>query len=1018
MRKVLLGAFLFAIFSTTAFAAHTIDVMVDDGEAITITGSNNVISVDDAANNCDTPLSATLTAGTYTPTELAAEITTQLSATLTDNAAAVYNYETRLFTIVGDTDGDSICWADVSDTAHTILGYGAVNDIDIDTTPAVQDTAFSIGDRAYQTSSAGSDSILLEMEIDVSGGADNVDILTVTPPTGWTITGWNLFNMDDGDDAADATDTPNMDGNAGNTTGCGDINSTTTDTAGITNCSAEVTGNGSDTLSLDLETVVASGQTVVLQLWVDASATAAVSGTWTIQTTDDNVSPVSTSETFNLVAADVGDIVFETYELGDPLDGDVSQAASGGSYIFGADDANMFFSDFSGIKKTLSTGVGLYEAGTDFDVSGTADGTFDYLVTGTGESASGDNYVYTYDGLTVVKAARTVDVTGPAISGVIVGKSSSYNWIKFTLTEPLIYDSLITDADNSIASTSGFGDTTSTNTGLVFSGIGEWTDSDGQPNTTGKTGANTVSINASLLQVTINTNNESTADNIFYYTNIVDGVAADGTNDDFTPIAGAIVDAAGNALDTAAIGTGAITVNSSWEVTAPAVPQSFQRNGIVSSSSENFSWQSIADPGDFRSYLFLYSTSDITPAATATQWNEGDDANLTTLGTVSTTVTGLTTGVTNKYRLGAVDDYGNIALSTQIQSTVGAGGSGGAVSDLLGPAAPTAFSASLDSNLDVVLSWTDPTDLDLDKIHVYKSTNGTDFSLSGVVNPVLETYTDDVVTEGEVVSYKIVGTDLSGNQGTFSNVVEVTVSADKVGQAIVAEDVVVETTTTEETATTTTTTVVDGTPAFPDIQGHWAEAEINAMAAHQIVRGIPNGDFIPDGNLNRAEAAALLYRVLGFEDPVAPAEKPFPDVEVDSWYGGYVNELLARELINGNPDGTYSPVEKINRAEFLTLAMNVYYYLADPATQTIIDDAKGGAMTDAYVDLEDTWYSPTVTAATELGFVHGSICEGGRCFKASNEITRAEATVILYNMFIDILDEAAAAALVQEVTTV
>ncbi|MFH1284347.1 MAG: S-layer homology domain-containing protein, partial [Candidatus Peregrinibacteria bacterium] len=144
-------------------------------------------------------------------------------------------------------------------------------------------------------------------------------------------------------------------------------------------------------------------------------------------------------------------------------------------------------------------------------------------------------------------------------------------------------------------------------------------------------------------------------------------------------------------------------------------------------------------------------------------------------------------------------------------------------------------------------------------------------------------------------------------------------------------------------------------------------------------------------------------RVLELGEPEAPMAKPFPDVAVDAWYAGYINDLKDLSLVNGNPDGTYQPAEFINRAEFLTLAMNVYYYISDQAVRDEIDALEAGVMTDRYEDLADAWYTPTVTVATELGFVGGVVCEGGWCIDAGREISRAEAVIILYNMFYDYL---------------
>ena len=44
-----------------------------------------------------------------------------------------------------------------------------------------------------------------------------------------------------------------------------------------------------------------------------------------------------------------------------------------------------------------------------------------------------------------------------------------------------------------------------------------------------------------------------------------------------------------------------------------------------------------------------------------------------------------------------------------------------------------------------------------------------------------------------------------------------------------------------------------------------------------------------------------------------------------------------------------------------------------------------------------------VTAATDWLFVSGSDCDEDKCFNAGSSITRAEATKILYNMFLDML---------------
>lgn len=55
---------------------------------------------------------------------------------------------------------------------------------------------------------------------------------------------------------------------------------------------------------------------------------------------------------------------------------------------------------------------------------------------------------------------------------------------------------------------------------------------------------------------------------------------------------------------------------------------------------------------------------------------------------------------------------------------------------------------------------------------------------------------------------------------------------------------------------------VEGT--FGDIDGHWAQEDIEWLARQGLVRGDENGNFRPDQPLTRAEAAVLVRRVIDY----------------------------------------------------------------------------------------------------------------------------------------------------------
>ncbi len=349
-----------------------------------------------------------------------------------------------------------------------------------------------------------------------------------------------------------------------------------------------------------------------------------------------------------------------------------------------------------------------------------------------------------------------------------------------------------------------------------------------------------------------------------------------------------------------------------------------------------------------------------------------------------------------------------------------------------GPSAPANFTLTVDEDLHVVLAWEDPTDQQLEKIQVFRSVGeGVDPTevvaviISAPSGGTAETYTDTDVAEGDVVNYQLRPVNINSDFGYVTEIhtVTVTVGADEMvtdeetgevleggEEEVVEEEVVCEEDDTEcveameEAAAEEAVEEMIEASGFSDIADHWAVAEIGALAAEGILTGNPDGTFGPDEDLDRAEAAAVLYRVLGFDEPTVPEENPFPDVDAGAWYAGYVSNMKAMEMIHGYGDGTYGPANVISRAEFTKLALEVYYYVVDDEEIRLeIDELMEGETTTMFNDLQESWYTPYVTTAGEMGFTSGYACGLGRCFGAANEITRAEAAVILNNVFIEVL---------------
>jgi len=87
------------------------------------------------------------------------------------------------------------------------------------------------------------------------------------------------------------------------------------------------------------------------------------------------------------------------------------------------------------------------------------------------------------------------------------------------------------------------------------------------------------------------------------------------------------------------------------------------------------------------------------------------------------------------------------------------------------------------------------------------------------------------------------------------------------------------------------------------------------MTGLGILTGYPNGAFIGEGNITRAEFAVICAR---FSDGNPSGGVAFTDVN-GHWAEQYIRQAAALGWINGYSDGTFKPDEYITRAEAVTL---------------------------------------------------------------------------------------------------
>ena len=168
--------------------------------------------------------------------------------------------------------------------------------------------------------------------------------------------------------------------------------------------------------------------------------------------------------------------------------------------------------------------------------------------------------------------------------------------------------------------------------------------------------------------------------------------------------------------------------------------------------------------------------------------------------------------------------------------------------------------------------------------------------------------------------------------------------------------------------------------AYTDVTGHWAGEAILRWTEANVIQGEDNS-FRPDDNITRAETAAVLDRVIGYQET---ADNTFRDVQAGSWYEASVLKLNAAGVMNGDGDGSLRPGTPISREE--TVVMFARAFGLKTAQGTITQYGDAGQVSD--------WAVSAVAQMTAYGYIQG---DNGN-FRPQDAITRAEVITILDQM--------------------
>ena len=176
---------------------------------------------------------------------------------------------------------------------------------------------------------------------------------------------------------------------------------------------------------------------------------------------------------------------------------------------------------------------------------------------------------------------------------------------------------------------------------------------------------------------------------------------------------------------------------------------------------------------------------------------------------------------------------------------------------------------------------------------------------------------------------------------------------------------------------------------FTDVpQDAWYHPAVEYVYHNNIMYGTSPTTFAPYASMNRAMAAATLFRLehgraANAEDS---RENPFYDVPENKWFAPYVSWAHSNNIVNGVGNNRFAPYDPVTREQFATMCQRYADYkgIVYPSVWLLYDFPDHDAVSD--------WAKSGMNVALVLGLIQGM--DDGTLNPHRN-INRAEAAMVL-----------------------
>ncbi|MBU7005691.1 S-layer homology domain-containing protein [Phosphitispora fastidiosa] len=173
---------------------------------------------------------------------------------------------------------------------------------------------------------------------------------------------------------------------------------------------------------------------------------------------------------------------------------------------------------------------------------------------------------------------------------------------------------------------------------------------------------------------------------------------------------------------------------------------------------------------------------------------------------------------------------------------------------------------------------------------------------------------------------------------------------------------------------------------FDDVAFHWAQRDIEFLAARGAVTGRTGDRFMPDASVTRAEFVTFMVRTLGLQQ-YEPEDASYSDVRRRHWAFPYIEAALRAGLVSGVSHDRFAPDRNISREEAAALL----------ARAGNLKTPKEQELTKIFSDFNDAgrislWAREDVAAAVKAKLMKGF---ADSTFSPDQNTTRAQAAAMI-----------------------